>query len=577
MAQVLLILTIFASHLHASMPSTPKPRRRFPAATLSVAPQTERPLNLSQIEELLKLKVEDENVAREIRKLGIDFRVDSVTLDRLVNLGAGERTRLALQQQEERASYAEFSNEREPAKRLSLGKEFLRKYPRSSEAAKVTADLRKAELEVFEAVFRTFSNSPGASGLEQVLTLGRDLLRRQSDRATAVQVLTKLAMATSKGMIGNFHSDLEQSRDYANRALELLETPTPPPQMDRQTYSQLRAESLGVIYQSLGLYQFRQPVPDPEQAIYFLTKAAELKDSPSANDPITYWLRALARDLIFQKLSDDFRALQKDQRVGRTGQSLCIKIEALFNELFSDYTQVLTLSGRADSPQLKDEAVAALKLLVTGERPCLGGRGGLIDEWPAEEKRTALVIGVEDYLDKQIGKLNYAASDARTVADALVRHGGFRKEHVTLLATGEPGDRQPVRSVMLQQLAELPNRVKPDGLLLVCFVGHAFESAGRAYLLAADSLTGSDSLLSDTAINLERLKEMIRKSGAGQVVLIFDAFRRTPVSETFSRPLTFDVRKNEVTAFATILSASIGQRAYESPARKHGSFTSVIS
>lgn len=582
MATTILLLVIFAAQLSnvgraSACPQRGQAEARLTfsgfASSLSSSFQNDRPLTLNQIEQLLESKIEDQIIAREIRKLGIAFRVDSALLDRLLKLGAGPQTRQTLEQQEERAAYAELFNEKNPARRLNLGKEFLQRFPRSSENAKVTAELRKAELEVFEEAFRAFSTTPSAAGLEQVLTLGRDLLRRQPDRPTVVQVASKLALATGRGMLGNFYNDLDQSRAFASRALELLENTAPPPGMDRQTYDQLRTNNLSLIYQSLGLYLIRQPVPDAEQAISFLTKAAELKAGPSASDPITFWLRALARDMIFQKLNEEFRALPKDQRAGRPGQALCGRIEVLFNQLFSDYTQVLTLSGRAASSQLNEQAVEALRLLATSQRHCQGGRGGLIDEWPSEEKRAALIIGVENYLDKQVGKFNYATSDARAVANALVRYGGFRKENLVLLAAGEAAERQPLRSVILQQLADLPNRVQPDGLLLIYFSGHEFERNGKSYLLAADSLTGSESLLSDTAISLERLKEMIRASGAAQVMLIFDSFRRAPASESFSRLLAFDVRKNEVTAFATVLAASAGQRAYESSSKKQGVFT----
>ncbi|MGE0131080.1 MAG: caspase domain-containing protein [Blastocatellales bacterium] len=575
MAQSFLILVILAGHLHASIRSVPELPQLFLMAAFGYL-QTDPPLDLSQIERLLDLKAGDEGIAREIRKRGIGFRVDSATLDRLLKLGAGEQIRRALLQQEERAAYAEFSNEKNPAKRLALGQEFLRKHSLSPEAARVTAELRKVELEIFESAYRTFSDNPDASGLDQVLKLGRDLLNRQSDRATEAQVTSKLALATGKGMIGNFYSDLEQSRAYADQSLRLLEDTSPPPGMDQQSYNQLRATSLSLVYQSLGIYQLRQPEPNSEQAINYLTKAAELKDGAAANDPITYWLRADARDLDFQKLSDEYRALPKDQRAGRQGQSLCARITALVNQLILDYTQVIALSSRANSSQLRDEAVAAMTMLATGDRPCLGGRGGLIDELPSEENRSALVIGVEDYLDKQIGKFNYADSDARAVADALIRHGGFRKEQVVLLATGETGERQPQRNLILRQLAELPNRVKQDGLLLVYFAGHAFESGGKNYLLASDSFTNNESLLADTAINIEQFKERIKASGAGQIMLIFESFRRAPLSETFSRQLSFDTRKNEVTAFATLLSTRVGQHAHESTVRKQGYFTSIL-
>lgn len=570
MARLLLLLTVFASQLFAPIVLAHQP---VLMASANKIPQSERPLSVGTIEQLLKIDAGDEVIAGQIRKVGIDFRVDQATLDRLGKLGAGERIKQALRQQEELKAYAAFSNEKNPAMRLSLGREFLRKYPLNAEAATIKAGLRKVELEVFEAAFQAYSNTPTLSGLDQVLKLGQGLLTQYIDRAMVVQVTPKMALAAHKGMIGNFYNDLEHSRGYANRALKDLEDPTTPPGLDSQTFGKLRADGLSTVYQSLGLTLLRQSTPDIEQAISHLTKAIELKDSPAANDPITYWLRAIARSMKFQKLNDEFRALPKDQRVGRQGQALCSQITEIVNQQLSDYTQVLSLSGRSDSSQLKDEASEALKALVNGERPCIGGRSGLVDELPAAEKRFALVVGAEDYLDKQVGKFNYAASDARAVADALVRNGGFRKENIVLLASGEPIERQPLRSVLLQQLAALPARIKQDGFLLVYFIGHEFEAAGKSYLLATDSLTGNEALLADTAISSDRFKALLKASGAGQMMLMFDSFRQKPVSESFSRQFSF---KNEVSAYATLFSANAGELAYGSAAKKRGIFTSVF-
>ena len=570
MARLFLLLTVFASQLFAPIASAHQPVLMTSAYGNL---QNDRPLSVGTIEQLLKIDAGDEVIAGQIRKVGIDFRVDQTTLDRLGKLGAGERTKQALREQEERTVYAEFSNEKNPSARLTLGKAFLRNYPMSAETEKIKVELRKVELEVFESAFLTYSNTSTLSGLDQVLKLGQALLAQYPDRAMVVQVTPKMALAVHKGMIGNFYNDLEHSRGYANQALKDLEDPSPPTGLDSQTFSRLRAEGLSLVYQSLGLILLRQAAPDPEQAISHLTKAAELKGSSAANDPITYWLRAMARSMKFQKLNDEFRALPKDQRVGRSGQSLCSQITEIVNQQLSDYTQVLSLSGRSDSTQLKDEATEALKALINGERPCIGGRSGLIDELPEAEKRFALVVGAEDYLDKQVGKFNYAAADARAVADALVRNGGFHRENIALLASGEPIERQPLRSVLLQQLAALPARIKQDGFLLVYFIGHEFEAAGKTYLLATDSLTANDALLADTAIPSERLKELLKASGAGQIMLMFDSFRQKPVSESFSRQFSF---KNEVSAYATVLSANTGELAYGSAAKKRGIFTSVF-
>jgi hypothetical protein len=386
-------------------------------------------------------------------------------------------------------------------------------------------------------------------------------------------------------MLGGFYNDLEQSRAYADQALNLLEETTPPPDLDAAEYARLRANSHSLLYQVQGLYLLRQANPDPEQAIGYLTSAAESKDGPSAKDPNTYWLRALARDLIYQKYIEEYRAMPKGRRVGKQGQSLCAKIKPVADQLFDDYVRVIELSRVAGSHQLSEEARAALKSLSSTDRPCLAGRIELLDELPAEENRFALVIGVEDYLDQRVGKFNFAVSDARAVADALTQHAGFRKEQVVLLTTGAAADRQPLRSAILQQLANLQDRFSGankaneadhDAFLLIYFSGHNVERGGKNYLLPADALTTNDTLLAETAISVERIKELIRASGVTQVMLVFDAFRKEPLNEAFKQGLTFDTRNQEVAAFATILSTGVGQRAYESQAKKQSYFTAAL-
>ncbi len=115
-----------------------------------------------------------------------------------------------------------------------------------------------------------------------------------------------------------------------------------------------------------------------------------------------------------------------------------------------------------------------------------------------------------------------------------------------------------------------------DGLLLIYFSGHNVERNGKNYLLPADALTTNDTLLAETAISVERIKEMIRASGANQVMLVFDAFRQDPLNESFTRELTFDTRKQELTAFAMLLATSVGRRAYESQSKKQSLFTASL-
>ncbi|HEX8069562.1 MAG TPA: caspase family protein [Pyrinomonadaceae bacterium] len=207
---------------------------------------------------------------------------------------------------------------------------------------------------------------------------------------------------------------------------------------------------------------------------------------------------------------------------------------------------------------------------------------GGVAELPNKAKRWALVIGVDQYRDAQIGRLNGAANDARTLADALVRYAGFPADQVILLATDQPEERQPTRVNILRRLSNLAAVVPKDGLLLVSFAGHGMERNGQAYLLPTDAQISNDiAFLEDTAVSVTRMKDRIKATGVGQVIVLLDACRNDPggradapnlMSAAYAR-FNFDVRNREVQAFATVYATAIGQRAYEYAEKKQGYFT----
>jgi uncharacterized caspase-like protein len=210
-----------------------------------------------------------------------------------------------------------------------------------------------------------------------------------------------------------------------------------------------------------------------------------------------------------------------------------------------------------------------------------------VSELPAKAKRWALVIGVDQYRDKQIGQLGGADNDARTLADALVRYAGFPADQVILLATDQPEERQPTRVNILRRLSNLASVVPKDGLLLVSFSGHGIERNGQAYLLPSDAQISEDiSFLEDTAISVSRMHDRISSTGVQQVLVLLDACRNDPASgradapnlltEAYTRGFNFDVRNREVVAFATIYATAVGQRAYEYGEKKQGYFTWAI-
>jgi hypothetical protein len=207
-----------------------------------------------------------------------------------------------------------------------------------------------------------------------------------------------------------------------------------------------------------------------------------------------------------------------------------------------------------------------------------------LDSWPRKAKRFALVIGVDEYQDAQITKLEGASNDAKTLADALMQYSGFPADQVFLYSSDQPPEHRPTRGNILRRLSNLRSLVPKDGLLLVSFSGHGIERDGRGYLLPSDAQVNGDlSLLEETAINAEVIRKWIRDMGISQVVMIIDACRNNPstsrgdaskpLTETYANRFNFDVRNREVSAFATLYATEIGQVAYEYKERKQGYFT----
>jgi formylglycine-generating enzyme required for sulfatase activity len=206
---------------------------------------------------------------------------------------------------------------------------------------------------------------------------------------------------------------------------------------------------------------------------------------------------------------------------------------------------------------------------------------------PSEDKRWALLIGVDRYEDRQLGGLDGASNDARSLAKLLVERSGFRQDHIVVLASGEAETRRPTRSEILFRLGNILQQVPPDGLLLLSFSGHGMERGGRAFLLPADArLSDAPEILQQVSLDVEVLRQIIARRGIQQVLVLLDACRNdpggradsvNPLSESFVKGFDFDIRNREVQAFATLYSTAVGDRAWENKEVKLGYFTWAIS
>lgn len=230
-----------------------------------------------------------------------------------------------------------------------------------------------------------------------------------------------------------------------------------------------------------------------------------------------------------------------------------------------------------------------LPLLLLSGVVCLAQRDlrrETVEQLPVAEKRWALLIGVDEYDDANITSLRGAGNDARALQSVLVRYAGFPENQVIVLASGEPVERKPTRSIVLQRLSIILRMVPKDGLLLIAFSGHGMERKDRAFLLPSDARLNDDpEFLEDVSVSVNRVRQRIVEAGVKQVVVILDACRNdpggradspNPLSEAFTRGFRFDVRNREVTAFVTLYATGVGDRAYENSEKKRGYFSTAI-
>ena len=100
-------------------------------------------------------------------------------------------------------------------------------------------------------------------------------------------------------------------------------------------------------------------------------------------------------------------------------------------------------------------------------------------------KRHALLVGVEEYRDKMISRLQFARADAMALAERLSDRCGF--DHVRVLA-GDSGEEAPDLVNIVTALRDMAGELREDDLFLFFFAGHGVEKDGHGYLMARDSI-----------------------------------------------------------------------------------------
>ena len=188
--------------------------------------------------------------------------------------------------------------------------------------------------------------------------------------------------------------------------------------------------------------------------------------------------------------------------------------------------------------------------------------------------RWAVLVGANGYEDEvNYGRLHVCVKDVNAVRRRIVA-GGFAPERIRLLT--DDVDEPPTRNNILTSLKATADATAPDDLLLFYYSGHGDERGGESYLVARD---GRRLTLSDTAVPISRIKEMIEQAPARAKVIVLDACHagadvgkgRRTMSEGFIRRVF-----EQAEGLAILASCKQGQLSYEWRERVCSVFTHYL-
>ena len=197
-------------------------------------------------------------------------------------------------------------------------------------------------------------------------------------------------------------------------------------------------------------------------------------------------------------------------------------------------------------------------------------------------RKHALLVGVEEYRDKMISRLQFARADAMALAERLRERCAF--DHVRLL-TDESDEGGPDLVNIVTALRDMAGELREEDLFLFFFAGHGVEKDGHGYLLARDSI---QAFPEHGSLSLELLRKTFERLSAGKRILLLDACRNSPdagradapncMGDVISRDIVAAARSRQTAGTTTALLSACrsGQRAYEWPAKGHGVFTQYL-
>ncbi len=213
----------------------------------------------------------------------------------------------------------------------------------------------------------------------------------------------------------------------------------------------------------------------------------------------------------------------------------------------------------------KSDDTAAAKNSDKADRP-------IRDKW-------AIIVGISNFEDPKIPKLQYSAKDAIDFYKFLEKTGNFKRDHMRLLLNEKATQRRiltELATLFLHRVAE------PDDLVVVFFSTHGSPTeegpGGNNYLVAYD--TSIDELFA-TGVSMQAIMSTLKdRINSDRILLVLDACHSgatTVGAKGMSRAANFDAEAlAQGSGQLVICSSEPAERSWESKRAPNGVFTKKL-
>ena len=191
----------------------------------------------------------------------------------------------------------------------------------------------------------------------------------------------------------------------------------------------------------------------------------------------------------------------------------------------------------------------------------------------------ALIVGISNFEDPKIPKLQYSAKDAIDFYKFLEKSGNFKRDHMRLLLNEKATQRRiltELATLFLHRVAE------PDDLVVVFFSTHGSPTeegpGGNNYLVAYD--TSIDELFA-TGVSMQAIMSTLRdRINSDRILLVLDACHSgatTVGAKGMTRAANFDAEAlAQGSGQLVICSSEPAERSWESKRAPNGVFTKKL-